>query len=114
MNVILHLTTLEAWRAAQQTGEYRAPTLETEGFIHCSLPEQIARVANAWFAGQSGLVLLVLDRARIRPEVRFEPGADKADELFPHVYGPINLDAVMRVMDYRPASDGRFPQPEIR
>lgn len=113
MSLILHLTTPEAWRTAQQTGEYRAPTLETEGFIHCSLPEQIARVANAWFAGWEDLVLLILDGSRLRPEVRFEPGADRAEELFPHVYGPINLDAVIQAMDYHPASNGRFEPPEI-
>jgi uncharacterized protein (DUF952 family) len=113
MSVILHLTSVSAWEFAQRIGEYRAPSLESEGFIHCSLVEQIADVANAWFAGQSGLVLLVLDLTRLRPEVRFEAGADRPDRLFPHVYGPINLDAVIRVLDYQPGQDGRFSTPEM-
>jgi uncharacterized protein (DUF952 family) len=113
MKPLLHLTTASAWELAQQIGEYHAPSLEHEGFIHCSLPEQIADVANAWFAGQNGLVLLVLDLTRLRPEVRFEAGTDRPDMLFPHVYGPINLDAVIRVLEYRPGPDGRFPQAEI-
>lgn len=113
MNPILHLTTASAWEAARQAGEYRAPSLENEAFIHCSLPDQIAEAANTWFAGQNDLVLLVLDSTRLRPEVRFEPGTDKPDALFPHVYGPINLDAVIRVLDYKPGQNGRFTQPEI-
>lgn len=113
MNPILHLTTALAWEAALQAGEYRAPSLENEAFIHCSLPDQIAEVANTWFGGQNDLVLLVLDSTRLRPEVRFEPGTDKPDALFPHVYGPINLDAVIRVLDYKPGQNGRFTRPEI-
>lgn len=113
MSLLLHLTTAEAWQAALQAGEYRAASLDTEGFIHCSLPEQIARVANVWFAGQTGLVLLVLDPARLTPEVRFEPGTDKADELFPHVYGPLNLDAVIQVLDYLPDAHGCFGAPAL-
>ncbi len=113
MSLILHLTTAEAWRAALQAGEYRAASLDTDGFIHCSLPEQIARVANAWFAGQTALVLLVLDPARLMPEVRFESGTDRPDELFPHVYGPINLQAVVRVLDYLPNAQGRFETPVL-
>lgn len=113
MKIILHLTTAEAWSAAQQAGEYRAPSLETEGFIHCSLPEQIAGVANAWFAGQGGLVLLALDSTRLRPEVRMEPGTDRPEELFPHVYGPINLEAVIQVIEYVPGEDGRFGTPAL-
>lgn len=114
MNLILHLTTNEAWNAACQAGEYRAASLETEGFVHCSLMEQIAVVANTWFAGQTGLVLLALDPTRLKPEVRMEPGTDKPQELFPHIYGPINLEAVTRVLEYEPVADGCFVRPEIK
>jgi len=113
MNAILHLTSASAWEFAQRIGEYRAPSLESEGFIHCSLVEQIADVANTWFAGQNGLVLLVLDLTRLRPEVRFEAGTDRPNRLFPHVYGPLNLDAVICVLDYPPGPDGRFSTPDI-
>ncbi|MFH1909344.1 MAG: DUF952 domain-containing protein, partial [Chloroflexota bacterium] len=95
MSYILHVTSRASWLVAQKTGAYATDTLTSEGFIHCSKPEQVLRVADAFYAGQRGLVLLVVDPRRLRPEVRWEPGADKPEELFPHVYGPINLEAVV-------------------
>lgn len=56
--MIYHITTSHAWEAAQRHGEYRAPSLETQGFIHCSDANQVVRVANAIFPGEKGLVLL--------------------------------------------------------
>lgn len=105
---IFHITSWNSWSAAQESGDYRADSLQEEGFIHCSKADQVLRVANAIFAGQLGLVLLVVDAERLRSEVHWEPGSDKADELFPHVYGPINLDAVVGVLDFPPDSDGTW------
>ncbi|OIO91083.1 MAG: hypothetical protein AUK02_00330 [Anaerolineae bacterium CG2_30_58_95] len=113
MSYILHITSRTSWLAAQNSGSYAADTLASEGFIHCSTREQVLRVANALFAGQRGLVLLVVDLRRLRPEVRWEPGADRPDELFPHVYGPINLEAVVEVMDFEPGPDGLFVLPTL-
>ena len=108
---ILHATTQTAWSAAQNRGEYVADSLAGQGFIHCSKVDQILRVANFIFAGQSGLVLLVIDPARLTSELRWEPGVDLAIVLFPHVYGPINLDAVTDVLAFAPDVDGRFHLP---
>jgi uncharacterized protein (DUF952 family) len=111
-DTLLHITTQSAWQSAQQAGEYTAPSLASEGFIHCSTAAQVAAVAERFYAGQRGLVLLVLDAQRIRSEVRYEPGADKPDELFPHVYGPIHLDAVTRVVeDFAPDPSGKWILP---
>jgi uncharacterized protein (DUF952 family) len=105
---IYHITSRTSWFAAQEAGAYRADSLQSEGFIHCSKADQVLRVANAFYAGQAGLVLLVVDTGRLRSEVRWEPGRDKPDELFPHVYGLIDLDAVMRVLDFPPDADGKW------
>ena len=113
MRLILHITSKTAWQSAQQAGEYAAPSLATEGFIHCSTPEQVVAVAERFYAGQRGLVLLVLDSKRIQAEVRYEAGTDKPDELFPHVYGTINLDAVTRVLDFEPDAAGRWTLPAL-
>jgi uncharacterized protein (DUF952 family) len=113
MRLILHITQKTAWQSAQLAGEYTAPSLATEGFIHCSTPAQVVAVAERFYAGQRGLVLLILDSDRIRPEVRYEAGTDKPDELFPHVYGPINLDAVTRVLDFAPDSAGNWILPPL-
>jgi uncharacterized protein (DUF952 family) len=109
--MIYHITSRTSWSAAQKSGAYTADSLASEGFIHCSKVEQILRVASTWYAGQRGLVLLEIDETRLSPEVRWEPGTDKPDELFPHIYGPLNMDAVLRVHDFDPGSDGHFSLP---
>jgi uncharacterized protein (DUF952 family) len=109
--IILHLTPRVDWETAQRAGAYRADTLEAEGFVHCSKSDQVVRVAEAYFAGRHGLVLLVLDPAQLMSEVRWEPGTDKPDELFPHVYGPINLEAVRDVLPFEPDPEGCFVLP---
>jgi uncharacterized protein (DUF952 family) len=109
---ILHITARADWIAAQALGKYAADSLAGQGFIHCSKAEQVLRVANVFYAGQPGLVLLVVDPRRLTSELRWEPGTDLATELFPHVYGPINLDAVVQVLDFEPAADGKFHLPK--
>ncbi len=91
---IVHLCPRMDWEAAQQAGAYRPTSLDTEGFIHCSRPEQIAGVAERFFQGQRDLVLLWIDPALVRAPIRWEA---TDGELFPHIYGPLNLDAVIRV-----------------
>jgi uncharacterized protein (DUF952 family) len=119
--MILHLTSRTEWLAAQKTGDYPAPSLESEGFIHCSTEKQIVNVANSFYAGKHGLVLLVIDPSRLKPELRWEPPAHPnpqadippTDELFPHIYGPINIDAVIKVIEFEPDHDGKFALPII-
>jgi uncharacterized protein (DUF952 family) len=111
---IFHLTTRSAWTAARSSGQYSADSLASQGFIHCSSREQVVGVANALFGGQRGLVLLEIDRSRLDSAVRFEAGTDQPGQIFPHVYGPINLRAVVRVLDYAPGADGKFHPPSLR
>jgi glutathione S-transferase len=111
---IFHIADATAWGDALSAGEYRCSTLgktlDEVGFIHCSRREQVAAVANALCHGRSGLVLLTIDRTRLRAEVRDEDLAGTGD-VFPHVYGPLNVDAVERVVAYAPGPDGRFAPP---
>jgi len=104
---IYHITTATEWAAAVRLGRYEAPSLTGEGFIHCSEAGQVLRVANSIFRGRDGLVLLHIDTERLRPPVVYE-NLEGGTEKFPHVYGPINLDAVRRVTPFAPADDGRF------
>lgn len=117
--MIIHLTTQHDWETAQRLGEYRAASLASEGFIHCSTAEQILKVANFLYRGQSDLILLWLEPERVHAEIRWEPPVHpapssetplepKKDELFPHIYGTINLDAVVKVVDFLPDADGTF------
>jgi uncharacterized protein (DUF952 family) len=106
--MIYHITSRTSWLDAKKNGAYTADSLATQGFIHCSKADQIVCVANTWYSGQRGLVLLEIDETRLKPEVRWEPGTDKADELFPHIYGPLNVDAVTHVHDFDPDPSGHF------
>jgi len=108
---IFHLTSRTSWLAAQKAGAYIADSLAGEDFIHCSKVDQILRVADTFYAGQYGLALLTIDPSRLTSELRWEPGTDLTTELFPHVYGPINLDAVVLVSDFEPGADGKFHLP---
>jgi uncharacterized protein (DUF952 family) len=108
---IYHITNRHDWQSARGKGGYSTESLPMEGFIHCSRWEQVARVANAFFHAKTGLVLLEIDPECLTCELRWEPGMDKADELFPHIYGTLNLEAVQRVLDFPPDLDGSFSLP---
>jgi len=107
MATIFHITTEREWQEAVRRGRYEAQSLSTAGFIHCSDRHQVIRVANSIFRGVDRLVLLHIDTERLSSPVVYE-NLEGGAEMFPHVYGPIDLDAVRKVTPFRPAEDGRF------
>jgi uncharacterized protein (DUF952 family) len=117
MSHILHIIPHAVWEQAQATGTYRGDTLDAEGFIHFSTPAQVVMVANARFRGHPGLLLLVVDPARLTAELRYEAPFEatnptEAAQVFPHLYGPLNLDAVVNVAPFEPGEDGLFTLPD--
>ena len=117
--MIFHITSRKEWLSAQTLGEYRAPSLDTEGFIHTSTDKQVAHVASAFYRGQNGLVLLVIDETRLKSEVKWEaPAGPPAEGIspsdkFPHIYGPISIEAVASVLDLEPDTEGIFIFPPL-
>ena len=118
--MIYHITSRKAWSDASQRGEYRTESLETEGFIHCSTREQVLPVAEKFYQGQGTLLLLLIDPSRLHSELRWEPPSGgnpppgvPEGEMFPHVYGPINLDAVIKVFDLEANPDGGYSLPDL-
>lgn len=111
MPEIFHIARQADWEAALTAGTYRQSTLgrtlEQEGFIHCSERQQVAGVANAFYRDVDGLVLLVIDMDRVGAEVRYE-AVGGGTERFPHIYGPLNVDAVVAVHRFEPGRDGAF------
>jgi uncharacterized protein (DUF952 family) len=105
MSRIWHITKREQWEQAQLAHVYFSDSLNSEGFIHCSTSEQVLLVANFLFRGQQGLVLLGIDSSKVQAEIRYEDVAGKA---FPHIYGALNTDAVVEVLDFEPGVDGLF------
>jgi len=116
--MIYHITAQHAWQAAQANGAYQADSLATQGFIHLSNREQVLRVANAIYPGQAGLVLLCVEPTRLHAPLKYEPpdttipAEHYQGELFPHLYGALNLDAVLQAVDFPPQSDGHFTLPD--
>lgn len=111
MNIILHICSHSAWDIAQVQGHYRAASLDIEGFIHCSTPDQVVGTADLLFRGQQGLVLLVIDAGKVVAPIKIEDAGN--GQFFPHVYGPINLEAVMDVREFAPEVDGTFGSPDL-
>jgi uncharacterized protein (DUF952 family) len=105
LDKILHICTQSEWQTAQTTSEYRAESLATAGFIHCSRPEQILKVANQYYPGVSNLVLLWINIDKLNADLRWE---ESDGDVFPHLYGPLNLDAVIVVLPFPPDKAGVF------
>lgn len=110
MALILHITSRTQWAGAKITGFYQADSLNSEGFIHCSTPEQVLGPANALYRGRKGLVLLCIDPNRVQAEIVYEDCYDTG-QAFPHIYGSLNVDAVVNVVDFPPGEDGFFSLP---
>jgi uncharacterized protein (DUF952 family) len=92
VTVLLHILDHATWESVRGGRVYRPASLDVEGFIHLSTERQWLATANRFFRGRADLILLVIDPARLSSEVRYEP-AD--GDHFPHLYGPLELEAVV-------------------
>jgi uncharacterized protein (DUF952 family) len=118
--LIIHITSRKAWDEAQKRGDYSTESLATVGFIHCSTVSQVLSVAENFYKGQRGLVLLAIEPTLLTSDLKWEPpsggtpppGVLQGDP-FPHIYGPINLAAVAQVVDFEPDADGQFQMPRF-
>lgn len=129
MTLIFHIATRDAALLARQSGEYRAESLSSEGFIHFSGSHQVLWVAQRFYAGQHALVLLAVDPSRLRATLKYEgpvhlgavspenedlTGDERLNnnsDTFPHLYGPLNFDAVVAIYDFDPDASGVFSLP---
>lgn len=98
MPIIYHVTTAAEWNAAKGKGFYESPSLKAEGFIHCSQEHQVAAVLERYFAGRTGIVKLIIDTDQLSCRFVFE-WSPSTEDTFPHVYGTINTDAVVDVIE---------------
>ena len=98
MPLIYHVTTGAEWKTAMKKGFYESASLKQEGFIHCSQEQQVAAVLERYFAGQTGIVKLVIDTDKLTSKYVFE-WSPSTEDTFPHIYGPVNIDAVVDVLE---------------
>ena len=95
-DVIYHVTTANEWQIALQQGFYEAASLPIEGFIHCSKVNQVQGVLERYFKSKTDLVKLTIHTSKLQHKLKYEL-APSINEEFPHIYGPINIDAVIKV-----------------
>ena len=112
--MIFHIISQSEWDAARKAGIYKAESLATEGFIHCSTREQVVETANLFYKGRNDLVLLGIDEEKLAAPLKFEapsPNHARTSARFPHIYGALNLEAVVMVVGFTCANDGSFALP---
>jgi uncharacterized protein (DUF952 family) len=113
VRTIYKICSASAWREAERLGIFRGSTDDLrDGFIHFSTPLQLAETARKHFSGQSGLFLVAVDTDALGDSLRWEPSRN--DELFPHLYGELDLGAVTAVLELRTRSDGSHDIPELK
>jgi len=116
--MIFHIVRRSDWDSAVARGLYEPSSLDAEGFMHCSTIAQLTNTGARHYRGEPGLVVLCIDESRLRASLKYESPASPLNEkqnpdiLFPHIYGPLNIDAVVRVIDFPSSADGTFELPD--
>jgi len=105
--MILHIIRKQDWQSAKQLGLYKNKSLEEEGFIHCSNENQVCKVADTLYKDEEDVLLLYIEEKKLKSKVVYED-LYQLDEKYPHVYGPINLDAVVKVEPFLKDENGEF------
>ncbi|MBR0752956.1 DUF952 domain-containing protein [Bradyrhizobium jicamae] len=113
MPTIYKITPASAWREAERAGVYRGSADDArDGFIHFSTASQVAETVRKHYHGQTGLFLIAVDAEALGDALRWE--VSRNDELFPHLYGELDLGAVIEILDLRARSDGGHDVPELK
>ncbi len=94
--MIYHVVSASNWQKAVEQGFYEADSLASEGFIHTSKMEQVKGVLERYYKDKTGLLLLHIDESRLTSPLKYEL-APSVNEEFPHIYGRLNIDAVIKV-----------------
>ena len=115
MSTIVVISSREYWDDMQRSGVYTHSTLKSElsdiGFIHCTFPDQTLDVANRHFTDRDNVLLLLIDVNEVKPEVKVEAALSGRAGVFPHIYGPLNIDAVFGTVSLEKGADGLFLEP---
>lgn len=110
-SLVYRIISEEEWATAQSAGEFIPDRFSAEGFVHLSGKHQVLRPANLLYKGRNDLSLLVIEVARLHAKLVYEPGSHGETEHFPHLYGHLNVDAVVRVVGFPCEPDGSFVLP---
>lgn len=109
-HIFYHIATKSDWEKALERQEYIVPSLEEEGFIHASYWEQLEATAGRYYKGQSDLLILQIDASKLKASLKVEY-APSINQDFPHIYGPLNLNAVIATAPFSVSEDGSAALP---
>lgn len=116
MKTIIAIARQQDWQEAETTGQYTHSTIDSTlkdiGFLHCSFPEQTLEIANRKYADQDNLVLLLVDVDKVKSPVRYEKALSGRTGIFPHIYGPLNVDGVYATIPFEKNAEGVFVLPD--
>ncbi|MDB5178820.1 MAG: hypothetical protein JWN01_763 [Patescibacteria group bacterium] len=116
MKTIVAITRQDVWQQALKAGQYTQSTVDSTlaevGFIHCSFPDQTLEIANRRFINRDGLVLLLIDEDKVKPPIKHEGALSGRAGTFPHIYGPLNVDAVYATILLEKDKEGMFVEPD--
>ena len=108
---LYHITSADEWHDAQTVGKYEPAGFAREQFIHCSYSHQLLTVANRFYQGQNGLVILLIDSSKIKDGL-IEENLEGGTELYPHLYGVLPVDVVIEAIAFPCNADGSLTLPE--
>ncbi|PWV87370.1 uncharacterized protein (DUF952 family) [Paenibacillus cellulosilyticus] len=108
---IIHITTQDRWKEAKNKGHYDHESIAKEGFIHCSSLDQVLIVADNLYKGQEDLLLLLIEEEKVKHKIIWED-LYNLNELYPHIYGVLNLEAVINTYLFKPNPEGTFQLPK--
>ncbi|WP_192183333.1 DUF952 domain-containing protein [Mesorhizobium amorphae] len=116
MSQIIYKIAPEAlWREAEKNGCFTGAAIDVaDGFIHFSTAGQVRETAARHFAGQSDLLLIAIDGSRLGDALKYE--VSRGGAQFPHLYAPLDLEAVIWVKPLPLGADGlhQFPALEAK
>jgi len=93
--MIYHITRLKDWEIQKEKTEFTPSDYYREGFIHCCTFDQVKGVLERYFKGKTDLMLLHIEEAKLKAELKYEPSFN--NEKFPHIYGMINKNAIVEI-----------------
>jgi len=106
-DLIFHLVKKKDWKEQKKEARYHPEVLDSKGFIPCSSGNNIEEIANRLFRGERRILLIVINTTLIEPELKYEQNME-GGVSYPHIYGPLNLDAVIDKIELVPEEDGSF------
>lgn len=106
-DLIFHLVKKNEWKENKKDSRYSPESLESEGFIRCSTGKYVEDAANKLYKGEKDVLLIIINTTLVEPELRYERD-EETDVKQPHIYGPLNMDAVIDKIELATEDDGTF------